>query len=185
MYGLVNAALKELVISQYSHDVWDKIARAASLTETQFDKMHAYDDALTYQLVGVTCREVGVHPDDFLKALGKFWVPFTERQGYGPLFDIAGPSLHDFLLSLDDLHVRVGKSFRNLRPPSFRFDAVDAHTLRMHYVTQRSNLCPFVVGLLSGLSLRFDTPIQVDEAQCARRGADHCEFVLVLSPPSS
>jgi hypothetical protein len=98
------------------------------------------------------------------------------------MFEIAGDSLRDFLLSLDAMHARVGRSFPKLVPPRFQFDHVDHKTLRMHYISTRPNLCPMVFGLLRGLSLRFKTPISVQEDVCARRGAAHCEFMVVFQP---
>jgi Haem-NO-binding len=147
--------------------------------------MDPYPDELTYRLVGETAATMAMSLDTVLDGFGEHWVEYTAAQGYGPMFDIAGDSLRDFLLSLDELHVRVGRSFPKLVPPSFRFETLNPHTLRMHYLSQRKGLCPMIPGLLRGLSSRFKTPIQVMEDACARRGADHCEFVVILQPKSS
>lgn len=185
MYGLLNAALREFVVSTHGVVMWDTIARHANINSSQFNKMEQYPDELTYRLVGSTATATGASIDDVLNAFGEYWVKYTAEQGYGPLFDIAGDSLRDFLLSLDELHARIGRSFPKLVPPSFRFDPIDPHTLRMHYLSERKDLCPMVPGLLRGLSQRFKTPIRVHEDQCARRGAAHCEFVLSIQPKSS
>jgi len=178
MYGLVNASLMQLVVEQHGQSVWDRIAHAAQFHDGTFNKMQSYPDSLTYDLVGFASAELNMTPDDFLRALGTYWVSFTAQQGYGHLFEVAGPSLRDFLFSLDELHVRVGRSFLNLRPPSFRFENTGASTLRMHYLSTRNGLCPFVIGLLEGLATRFDTPLRVAHTTCAREGADHCQFEL-------
>lgn len=185
MYGLLNAALKEFVADKYGGDAWDIIAQRAGVANIQFNKMDPYPDELTYKLFGeiasATSRSVDALLDDF----GEHWVAYTAAQGYGPMFDIAGDSLPDFLLSLNELHVRVGRSFPKLVPPSFRFDRMNPYTLRMHYLSQRQGLCPMIPGLLRGLSMRFETPIQVMEDACVRRGADHCEFVVIFQPKST
>jgi hypothetical protein len=180
MYGLVNASLMQFVIQHHGQPVWERVARAAHFDDLQFNKMQSYPDALTYDLVGCSCKELDLAPDDFLRALGRYWVSYTQDQGYGHLFEVGGPSLREFLFSLDELHVRVGRSFLHLKPPSFRFEPIAANTLRMHYLSERKGLCPFVIGLLEGLSQRFETDLGVEEVACARRGADHCEFHLVL-----
>jgi len=185
MYGLLNAALREFVVSKHGSGTWDTIAQTARVSVSQFNKMDPYPDELMYRLVGATASVTGQSSDAVLEQFGEHWVAYTAEQGYGTLFDIAGDSLRDFLLSLDELHVRVGRSFPKLVPPSFRFDPIDSHTLRMHYLSQRKGLCPMVPGLLRGLSMRFKTPIQVQEDQCARRGADHCEFAVTFLPKSS
>ena len=50
----------------------------------------------------------------------------------------------------------------------------------MHYITTRAGLCPFVEGLLIGLSERFRTPLAVQQKECTLRGDDHCVFLLKL-----
>jgi predicted hydrocarbon binding protein len=142
--------------------------------------MQSYPDSLTFDLARCASSELGIPLDELLRELGKYWVPYTHAQGYAHLFEVAGPSLREFLLSLDELHARVGRSFLNLRPPSFRFEPGTANSLHMHYVSERKGLCPFVVGLLDGLSKHFDTQLRVEEIACARRGADHCVFNIVF-----
>lgn len=180
MYGLVNASLMQFIIDQRGELAWARVARAAHFDDGHFNKMQSYPDALTYDLAGCASDELGMPLDELLRELGKYWVPYTHAQGYAHLFDVAGPSLREFLLSLDELHARVGRSFLNLRPPSFHFEPIAANSLRMHYISERKGLCPFVVGLLDGLSKHFDTKLGIDEVACSRRGADHCQFDLVL-----
>lgn len=180
MYGLINAALRELIVTQHGRNAWDQIAALAAPEVPAFDKMAPYPDELTYRIIDVAHRVTGVEVDAFIDQLGEFWVSYTDQQGYGPLFDIAGDSLPDFLLSLDTVHARVGRSFPGLRPPSFQFDQVDSRVLRMHYLSERSGLCPMIFGLMRGLSLRFETEVEVTEDACARRGAAHCEFLITF-----
>lgn len=178
MYGLINAALRELIVSRHGHAVWEKIASIAAPEISSFDTMAPYPDGLTLRILETARDVTGVEVDLLIDQLGESWVGYTDRQGYGPLFDIAGDSLPDFLLSLNTLHARVGRSFTGLRPPSFHFDHVGAHGLRMHYVSTRDGLCPMIFGLLRGLSQRFRTEVTVAEEACARRGAAHCVFLI-------
>ncbi|HMJ12574.1 MAG TPA: heme NO-binding domain-containing protein [Polyangiaceae bacterium] len=182
MYGLINAALKQFVLEAHGAEVWDRIAASVAPGIAQFDKMSPYPDELTFRIVASASELTAIDADVLLGDFGDFWVSYTSEQGYGPMFDVAGDSLRDFLLSLDTLHARVGRSFPKLRPPSFRFDTIDPSTMRMHYVSSRSGLCPMVFGLLRGLGRRFATEITVREDVCARRGAAHCEFVVGLGP---
>jgi len=180
MYGLLNAALKEFVVSTYGNDSWQRVAETSAPGIVSFNKMAPYPDALTYAMVTRACEVLGESFETVMFGFGEFWVRYTDQQGYGPLFEIAGDSLRDFLLNLDALHVRVGRSFPKLEPPSFRFETVDGRTLRMHYLTRRKDLCPMIPGILHGLSLRFKTALEVTQDTCARKGAAHCEFVLVF-----
>jgi hypothetical protein len=180
MYGLVNAAFRELVIANYGLGKWHEIRHRTEIESDEFAIMEPYPDELTYQMVKHGAQVTGVPEEELISAFGEFWVTFTDRAGYGALFEVAGDSLADFLLGLDELHARVGRSFPKLKPPSFRFDVIDRSTLRMHYLTTRNGLCPFVSGLLKGLSHRFRTPLDVTDLECRARGADHCVFLLKL-----
>lgn len=183
MYGLVNAAVQELVVSAFGADKWEQIRVKAGIGVESFSRMEPYPDELTYKLVGAASEVLGLHTDDVMKAFGEFWVLYTGREGYGHMFDIAGGSFHDFLLNLDALHTRVGQNFTRLRPPSFQFDDLDDGRLRMHYLTERKGLCPMVVGLLNGLAARFQTSVAIEHPTCSRQGADHCVFDLTIAAP--
>jgi predicted hydrocarbon binding protein len=180
MYGLVNAAFRDMIVSNFGVDKWELIRLAVVPELEEFARMQPYSDAITYQMVQEGCAVTGISQEDLLVKFGEFWVTYTASEGYSALFDIAGDSLADFLLSLNELHVRVGRNFPKLRPPEFRFDVIDRNTLHMHYLTRREGLCPFVRGLLQGLSLRFRTPLSVQTLACRALGADHCEFLLKL-----
>src|SRR5262245_50169432 len=107
MYGLVNAAVEDLVRSKFGDGTWETIKKKAGVQVAGFSRMETYPDEVTYSLVAAASEVLGISPDDVMKAFGEYWVLYTGREGYGHLFDIGGSSLRDFLLSLDDLHSRV------------------------------------------------------------------------------
>lgn len=180
MYGLVNAAVHDLVVSRFGEHTWAQIKARAGLTVDAFSRMEQYPDEITFKMVSAASEVLGIPADDVQKAFGEHWVLYTGREGYGEMFDISGSSLKDFLFNLDALHTRVGQNFAQLRPPSFRFDTINERTVRMHYHSDRKGLCPMVLGLLSGLASRFKTHVEVEHAVCARDGADHCELLLTF-----
>lgn len=181
MYGLVNAAVHDLVVSRYGEPTWEQIKQKAGLSFETFSRMEQYPDEVTFRMVGAASEVLGISADDVMRAFGEHWVLYTGREGYGEMFDIAGRSLRDFLFNLDALHTRVGQNFTQLEPPSFRFDTLNERTVRMHYHSSRAGLCPLVSGLITGLGARFATHVDVDHPVCSRRGAEHCEFLLTFA----
>lgn len=178
MYGLVNKAVQDLVCDQFGEEAWEAIKRRAGVDTDVFVSMDAYPDEVTYNLVGAASEVLGATPEDVLKAFGEYWVLYTAREGYGDVLRMAGSSLLAFLQNLDSLHARVGTSFPELRPPSFRCTDIETGSVRLHYYSTREGLSPMVVGLLHGLGTMFN--MELDVAHVVRRGeaADHDEFLI-------
>ena len=181
MYGLVNAAVHDLVVSKFGEQTWAQIKNRAGLSVETFSRMDQYPDEIPYRMVGAASEVLGISTDDVMRAFGEHWVLYTGREGYAAMFDMAGSSLRDFLFNLDALHTRVGENFTNLAPPSFRFDTLNERTLRMHYHSTRKGFCPLVAGLVAGLAARFVTQVDLEHPVCSRQGAEHCEFLLTFS----
>ena len=51
MYGLVNKAIKDLVVTNYGEEAWIEIASRAGFDEGEFLGLQPYPDKLTYDLV--------------------------------------------------------------------------------------------------------------------------------------
>lgn len=109
---------------------------------------------------------------------------YTAAEGYGPLMEIAGSSLPEFLHNLDDLHARVGVNFSKLVPPSFDAEEAEPGTMHLHYHSKRQGLAPMVIGLVEGLGQRFETPVDVEQLACRSEGADHDVFAVHYGDPS-
>ena len=182
MYGLVNLAVKDLVVNSFGADKWERVKELAGYDHDTFERMSPYPDELTYKLVAAVCEVLGLTTEQALIAFGEYWVLYTGREGYGHLFDIAGSNLLDFLSNLDALHTRIGTNFPHLVPPSFQCETIDANTLRMHYHTDRKGLCPMVKGLLQGLAKHFKCELELEHPICRITGAEHCEFIVRVKP---
>lgn len=178
MYGLVNKAIEDLAISAGGEETWRRIKEEADVDVVAFVSMDAYDDDLTYRLVGAASRVLGMPAEEILKSFGRHWVLYTAREGYGPLLERAGSSLGEFLANLDALHTRVGLTMPALRPPSFQVDVVDDATFLVRYHSERGGLSPMVVGLLEGVGKRFGHEVVVTHSAHRSEVLDHDEFLL-------
>lgn len=183
MYGLVNKAIKDLVVSRFGEDTWREIRTRAGVPVDSFVSMTQYSDTVTYDLVGAASEILGAPAADILESFGKYWTVYTAQQGYGEYLRHSGSSLVEFLNNLDNLHARVELSFDELRPPSFRVTDATDEGLRLHYHSEREGLAPLVKGLLHGLGELFDTPIEVHHDRARGDGCDHDEFVVRYLDP--
>lgn len=186
MYGLINQAIRDMILVNHGEETWTRVRQRAGVEAEHFEAMEPYPDGLTKQLIAAASEELRQHPHALMRAFGEFWVTYTAAEGYGPLMELAGSSLPEFLQNLDDLHARVGVNFPKLMPPSFETETHKPGTMHLHYHSEREGLAPMVIGLVEGLGHRFDTPVDVDHLACRSQGADHDVFeVRYDEPPAS
>lgn len=184
MYGMVNAAMEDLVLRLGGADMWDTIVAKAGVELPVFVAMEPYDDDLTYRLVAAASEVTGLPPADVLEAFGEHWILYTADQGYGPMLAAMGATLPQFLGNLDSMHSRIALTMPALRPPSFACEEVDERTLRVRYWSERQGLRPMVVGLLKGLGARFDLDVTVT-VDSPPEVVDHDTFLVTYEPSSA
>lgn len=164
MYGLVNLAIRSLVIESAGESQWHAIRAAAGVSEDRFIAMESYDDSVTTNLVAAASEVLGVPAPELLEKFGEYWTRYTAEEGYGALLHAAGDTFEEFISNLDDLHARVGLQMPNLRPPSFALEGGQGRWT-LHYYSERRGLAPMVVGLLRGLAARFDLAIETEHLE--------------------
>lgn len=166
MYGMVNQAIRGMVLERYGKETWTRIHVAANSPES-FSPMEPYEDTITFSLVEVVSRELGVPAESILKAFGEYWVRSIANVQYGQIMRSSGVSFGDFLANLDHMHQRIRVAFPNYDPPSFRVKPIDATRLQLDYYSKRAGLLPFVEGLLQGLAEHFSISIQIEHIDSA------------------
>ena len=178
MYGLVNKAVQNLIVTQFGKDKWEEVKRKADIDIESFVCMNPYPDEVTYNLVGAASEVLGLPPDKILEAFGEYWTVYTAREGYGEMLKLAGSSFVEFVQNLDSLHARVGLIFPKLKPPKFHCTDVTEESLRLHYYSERAGLTPMIFGLIKGLGKLFSTEVNVWLDKSRTNGHDHDEFLI-------
>lgn len=182
MYGLINRAIQEMVLSTYDAATWEDIKASAGIDTPEFLAMEEYPDQMTFALVEAASRRLNASPADLFEAFGQYWVRYTGREDYGYLLRMAGSDLVSFLQNLDLLHARIARSYPALRPPSFECTNLEPGSLLLHYRSDRAGLSPLVVGLVKGLGAMFHTDVRIEQVQEKAKGADHDVFRVEYEP---
>ena len=182
MYGMVNRAVRDMVLARFGSEAWETI-RTKATAPADFEKMQAYDDQVTYRLVGAASEFLRIPPADVMRTFGVYWVIETAATGYGPLLALWGNTLEQFLGNLDALHSRVAETFTALQPPSFRVVTHAPGDLEVHYTSHREGLAPFVMGLLEGVGQRFQTAVEIEHVASKAAGEDHDVFRVRYDAP--
>jgi hypothetical protein len=182
MYGLINKAVRELVLEEFGSETWDRIREEANVADEAFVSMERYPDEVTYSLVGASSKVLGISPAEVLETFGEYWVKFAD-ESYGEFLTSAGDSFPEFLQNLDEMHARIQLVFPELIPPSFRVASQEGNRVQLHYHSEREGLAPLAVGMLTGVSKRFGVDLSV---QHARDSGDRFDvFDITYAPTES
>jgi len=161
MYGLVNRAIEQLVVSLKGEPAWRRVCQRANVQADGFVAMCPYHDDVTYRLVGAVSEEMSMPAESVLEAFGEYWILYTAEEGYGELLESGGSSLREFLDNLNDMHGRVETVFPQMRLPQFDVQDIEPGRYRVAYSSEREGLAPMVTGLLKGLAQRFGEKVDV------------------------
>jgi len=166
MYGIINQAIKDLVIKQTNEDVWIKICEEVH-SPVDFISMEYYQDKLTYDLVGAVSRATGLDPHAILQSFGKHWTLYTAKVGYESIMDLFGSDFLSCLKNLNNLHERMGLSMPDLKPPHFSYEDITEKSIYLNYKSTRKGLVPMVKGLIEGLAEKYHTKVEINICSAA------------------
>jgi hypothetical protein len=178
MYGIVNKAIQDLVTANFGQEKWEAIKERSEIDIDFFISSEPYDDDITFKLAVAVSQEMNMTVGEVLIAFGEWWVIKTTAEKYPGLMDSGGANLRDFLLNLPNFHNRVMLIYPKLTPPEFKVSDITENGLHLHYFSQRQGLQEFVRGLLQGLGIMFNTPINLELIQTRETGCTHEIFKI-------
>lgn len=173
MYGIVNKAIQDLIITNFGEQKWNQIRSKSGVEEDYFISSQSYNDDVTYKLAIATAEEMNITLDEVLITFGEWWVLKTTQEKYKGLMQSGGASLKEFLINLPLFHNRVMLIYPNLTPPEFKVSDISEKSLNLHYYSKREGLQAFVRGLIQGLGIFFDTPVLIKLLKSRNDGDTH------------
>jgi hypothetical protein len=162
MYGLLNRAIEQLVVSLQGEPAWRAVCSHAGLVDAGFVSLQIYDDEITYRLLDAVSQRLNLPADQVLETFGRFWIRYTSEQGYGSMMSVGGHTLREFLGRLNTMHERVETVFPHMSLPLFRVGDIADGEYRLYYASTRTGLAPMVIGLVKGLAERFEQLVTVE-----------------------
>jgi hypothetical protein len=180
MYGIVNRAIKGLVVENHGLENWEKIKSLCNLEDDLFISNEPYPDELTFELATATSKVLSINIEEVLISFGEYWVLDTGQKTYGYLMKAGGDSFKEFLKNLPNFHSRVMLVFPNLTPPEFKVVEVKPNEFLVHYYSTRDGLTYFMYGLLSGLSKMYNVKTSISIEYEKSKGANHDVFKVIV-----
>jgi len=178
MYGMVNKAIEDMVISAHGAELWEQIMLKAGVDVELFVSSETYPDQMTYSLVGASGEVLAIPAQQVLEALGEHWILHTASKNYSDMMAAGGKTLREFLINLPNFHSRVSIILPDLTPPRFHCCDAGDQWVRIRYSSHRAGLAPFVAGLFRGLGKLFETPVTVQQVVAKGEGVDSDEFLV-------
>ncbi len=175
MYGMINKAIRTLVTREAGEEVWEQVLEASGIDEDVYEDLEAYDDGITFSLVGATSETLGLPASEVLEMFGVYWAVDVAPKGYGEYFNAFGDDVESFVSGLDEMHVRISEMLPSLSPPSFDIEKLGENHFKIHYKSPREGLAPLAIGTLKGIAMHFGG--EADITQIEYKGAeDHDVF---------
>jgi hypothetical protein len=172
MKGTIVVCLRELVVTQFGQQQWDKSLRDAGFgTDTMFLAIADIDDSQVVRLIEAVCKNLGISLAQAADAFGDYWVNVYSQRLY-PHYYRRHTTARDFLLNMDNLHVDMTAQIPNAKPPRFQYEWKDAQTLIIQYRSHRG-LVDFVVGLVKGVGKHYKEALKVSKV-----GPDRVQVVF-------
>ncbi len=178
MYGIVNKAIESLVKENFGESKWNIIKESSGVDIEYFMSNEPYDDDITYKLAEAVSSEMNISLGDVFIAFGEYWVMKTGKEKYGSLMEAGGSNLKDFLKNLPMFHNRIMLFYPKLTPPEFKVSHEEDRSIHLHYFSKRAGLKEFVRGLIQGLGILYNTPVQIELLE-DRDNGDHHEIFKV------
>jgi guanylate cyclase soluble subunit beta len=179
MYGLINKALKTMIVDGHGEDTWQLILEKSAVPDDSFITMERYDDSITYALVGATSDVLGAPAEACLDLFGHYWATVTAPNAYEMLFESTGETLFEFLENVNSLHDRITSTFIGYVPPHFIATA-NKNRMELVYESKREGLTPFVVGIIKGLAERFEVNVEFESVESKQVSEGETSVITII-----
>lgn len=160
MKGVIMVCLSQLVQEKFGTEKWQEILRRSGMdTHKRFIATEDVADGDAMGMLQNTCQVLGITLEQAAEAFGDYWVNTYAPKVYGIYYKDA-QSAKDFLLKMDDVHVKATKTLQDARPPRFEYEWADDRTLIMTYKSHRG-LIDICMGLVKGVGKHFNEDLKV------------------------
>ena len=160
MKGVILACLSQLVSENFGDQKREEIMNACGLdARKKFIATEDVPEDVAMKMLWTTCEVLGISLEQAAEAFGDYWVNVYAPNIYRVYYRNVD-SARDFLLKMDDVHVKTTKSMENAMPPRFEYEWEDDNTLVMTYKSSR-NLIDICIGLVKGVGKHFGEDLKV------------------------
>lgn len=163
VYGMIHQSIRSMMLDGLGREKTALYLKEAGLSEADFVGTKCYSDAKTETLVAAAAAAFSIGVDALLKQFGHHWVRATFEGPYSDIAKFTGNNFVEFIKNLDRMHQSVSAAIAGASVPSISISEENDSMVVVRYVSTRTGLEPFVIGLLEALSLHFGLKASVEE----------------------
>lgn len=162
MKGLIFQTYIDFLKTSFGEEQKDFILRdAKSGDRDSYDAMGTYPFSSLYEVVAQTHAHTQQPVPQILEDYGFFLFNILAEAYTKFLGD--GIDLFGFLESLEDhVHVHVGQQFPDASLPSFTYERLDTHNLKMIYESERA-MSDFGIGMIKSAAIYFKKEVSISK----------------------
>ena len=177
VYGIVNLAIEDLIISEHGRGAWKEICSDEDTKHVfTFVTAEKYPDQITYSLISSASRLLGLSQDEVLRNIGRHWVTFIEKHSYGNLLRFAGKNFSDIIGRIDQIHAQALAIMPDLKAPTIQVEQLERGEFLIHYRSMRPGLAWMAIGVIEGIADKFRKTLEIQHRERSCDGADHDLF---------
>jgi hypothetical protein len=170
MDGLIHQSFKGLVLSKYGERTWDTLIQSENISNDSFIATREYSDSLLFRMIESTSDLIDVDSTSLLREFGYHFIMVTARENYRSMIRFHGSSGIMLLKNLNAMHARLKSTFVNYEAPVFEVCDVQERSCTLIYLSKRSGLKEFVVGLIRGVADFYNEKIELLDQGHGRDG---------------
>jgi hypothetical protein len=171
MKGIIFNVLEDVVVQQFSQDVWEDLIDKAGVGGA-YTSLGNYSDEELASLVTTSAAALGKTPGEVLRWFGQSAMPLLATR-FPALFE-PHKSSRDFVLSVNKIiHPEVRKLYAGASCPFFHFAPSECGSMLMAYHSQRK-LCILAQGFIEGAATHYHDRADVHHRECMHNGDEKC-----------
>jgi hypothetical protein len=184
LIGVIPNILVDMVQQNWGREMVERIHAEAGIDHTDYHLDVYYPEEEWERLYAKTIELVDMDRDEFEWAFGRYSGEYLKRQFGG--FMKGANHARDMITRQPRIHNTLAMSFRDTGTrdainQKFRLEEFEDHTV-MHY-NSPNHLCTYYRALADWVAEQYETPIEIEEPLCMKRGDHECEIhVRYLAP---
>ena len=179
MKGIIFNLFDNFIISRFGEDTHDEILEASEtgpINPFEIVGPGSYPDEMFDAIVTKAAEITKEDKANLLRAMGRHSLPILAER-YPHFFnDYKHP--REFLKTASMIHqVEVRKLYQDADVPKFFIEDHGSAGLTLTYKSRR-HLCHLAEGLIDGLGVYYQVPLQISQPECVQSGGRACKLIL-------